>query len=422
MAYDIAIPEDDSRTLQDYLDALRRRGATALKLAAAVLIVGLVVIFLWPNTYRSTATILIEDPEIPPGLVPTTVTTFAARQVQYINQRVMTRTNLAQIIEKFNLYPDERKYLPTLLLVEDVQKERQDRRHRCADARPADRDGEEHDHRLQCGLRAPGPQHRAAGGQRARLPVPRRERAGPHRADGADQPVHAGRSGSPRRRGARLSNRRWPSSSRRTRAHCREQSEFNLQFLQRTDADILEVERQLRTIDESKIILDAQLAQIEPMAAMVTPEGKGVAPPTDQLRALKSQLAMLEARYSPDHPDVVRTRRDVEAMEAEVGDVDPKDTEAQLTELRAQLARAKERYSDDHPEVIALKRQIKGLEDRQAAAASRPAGSRAGKQEPNNPAYIQVQAQRKALDAQQACADPGEGRAAEPRSPTTRSA
>jgi len=123
MAYELTLPEDDSRTLQDYFDALRRRRGTAIKIAAALLLAGLVAIFLWPNTYRSTATILIEDPEIPPGLVPTTVTTFAARQIQYINQRVMTRTNLAQIIEKFNLYPDERKYLPTLLLVPDVEKD-----------------------------------------------------------------------------------------------------------------------------------------------------------------------------------------------------------------------------------------------------------------------------------------------------------
>jgi len=121
MAYEIAVPEDNSASLQDYLDALRRRGATAAKIAAAVFIVGMIAIIFWPNTYRSTATILIEDPEIPPGLVPTTVTTFAARQIQYINQRVMTRTNLAQIIEKFDLYASERKYLPTLLLVEDVQ-------------------------------------------------------------------------------------------------------------------------------------------------------------------------------------------------------------------------------------------------------------------------------------------------------------
>jgi uncharacterized protein involved in exopolysaccharide biosynthesis len=92
----------------------------------------------------------------------------------------------------------------------------------------------------------------------------------------------------------------------------------------------------------------------------------------------------------------------VEALQAEVGgDVSPKDTEAQLAELRAQLAMARERYSEDHPEVAQLQRQIRSIEDRQAAAAARPARANRGAGEPTNPAYIQVQAERKKLDAKE---------------------
>lgn len=400
MAYDIAIPEDDSKTLQDYLDALRRRGATALKLAAAVLVLGLIVIFLWPNTYRSTATILIEDPEIPPGLVPTTVTTFAARQVQYINQRVMTRTNLSQIIEKFNLYPDERKYLPTLLLVEGVQKSVM------IDVIDVQMPDQATGQRMNTtiaftvGFENQDPNiARQVANELVSLYLAENVRA---RTEQTAQTSQFMQAEVDRLDGeVRTLESQMAKMKQENEGSLPEQSLFNLQFLQRTDADILEVERSIRSIDESRIIIDAQLAQLEPMAAMVTPEGKGVAPPTDQLRALKSQLAMLESRYSPDHPDVVRTRHDVEAMEAEVGDVDPRDTAAALTEVRAQLARARERYSDDHPSVVALEKQVNALEDQLAAAASRPPGSRAGKQAPNNPAYIQVQGQRKALDAQQ---------------------
>ena len=151
-----------------------------------------------------------------------------------------------------------------------------------------------------------------------------------------------------------------------------EETAFNLQVLQRSDADLMEIDRQNKEIEQSKIMLDAQLAQIEPMAPMIMPDGKGVAPPADQLRALESQLAMLEGRYSPDHPDVQRTRRDVEALRREVGDaVDPKDTEARITDLRARLATAREHYSDDHPEVQTLKRQIKSLEDSLAVQAAK---------------------------------------------------
>jgi uncharacterized protein involved in exopolysaccharide biosynthesis len=400
MAYDIAIPEDDSRSLQDYVDALRRRGATAAKIAAAVLVLGLVIIFLWPNTYRSTATILIEDPEIPPGLVPTTVTTFAARQIQYINQRVMTRTNLAQIIEKFNLFPDERKYLPTLLLVDEVQRAV---KIDIIDAQvPDDRTGQRMTTTIAftVGFENQDPNiARQVANELVSLYLAENVRQRTEQTAQASQFMQAEverQDGVVRDLESQIAKLKQENEGALP-----DQAAFNLQVMQRADSDILEVDRQLKSLDESKIIIDAQLAQLEPMAPMVTPEGKGVAPPPDQLRALKSQLAMLEGRYSPDHPDVVRTRRDVEALEAEIGSgIDPKDTTARLNDLRAQLSMAREKYSDDHPEVMRLQRQIKVLENELAQAASRP-NSRTGSLEPNNPAYIQVQGQRKALDAQQ---------------------
>ncbi len=105
MAYDLAIPEDDSGgSFGDYLLALKRRRTSAIVIALSIIIVGTAITIVLPNMYKSTATILIERPDVPPALVQTTVTTLAAQQLQYISQRVMTRTNLAGIIEKFDLY------------------------------------------------------------------------------------------------------------------------------------------------------------------------------------------------------------------------------------------------------------------------------------------------------------------------------
>jgi uncharacterized protein involved in exopolysaccharide biosynthesis len=399
MAYDIALPEDDSKTLQDYLDALRRRGGTAAKLAAAVLVVGLVVIFLWPNTYRSTATVLIEDPEIPPGLVPSTVTTFAERQIQEINQRVMTRTNLAQIIEKFNLYADERKYLPTLLLVEDVEQDVY--LDVIAAELPDPQTGVARNSTIafQVGFYHTDPNTaRQVANELVSLYLAENVRARTEQTAETSQFMQ----GEVDRLDAEVREleSQVAKLKQENEGALPEQAAFNLQFLQRTDQDLMQVERDLRSVEESKIVLDAQLAQLEPMAPMVMPDGKGVAPPTDQLRALESQLALLEARYSPDHPDVVRTRRDIDALRAEVGDVDPKDLDAQIAEARSKLAMAREKYSEDHPEVLQGQRAVDALEKRQAELAARP-GRAVSKQEPNNPAYVQVRAQRLTLDTQQ---------------------
>lgn len=401
MAYDIPLPEDDSKNLQDYLDALRRRGGTALKAAAVLLVLGLLAIFLWPNRYLSTATILIEDPEIPPGLVPTTVTTMAARQIQYINQRVMTRTNLQQIIEKFDLFPKERKYLPTLLLVEDVQK---DIRIDVIDAPLAEQAGGrpinqtiaftvgfEHEN--------PGIAQKVAN-ELVTLYLGENVRARTEQTAETSQFMQAEvdrLDGQVRDLESQIARVKQDN-----KGSLPEETVFNLQMLQRSDADLMEIDRQIKDIEQSKIMLDAQLAQLEPMAPVIMPDGRGVAAPADQLRAMESQLALLEGRYSPDHPDVVRMKRDVEALRQEVGEnVSPNDTVSRLTNLRAQLAKARERYSDDHPEVQTLQRQIRTLEEKLAAEPPVSATRRPSR-EPTNPAYIQVQAQRAALDSKAA--------------------
>ena len=62
----------------------------------------------WPPTYRSVATILIQDSSIPEDFIGITVDTYADRRVQVITQRVMTTSSLVSVIERLNLYSIDR--------------------------------------------------------------------------------------------------------------------------------------------------------------------------------------------------------------------------------------------------------------------------------------------------------------------------
>ena len=400
MAYEIAIPDDQSNTFQDYLDALRRRQGMAIKIAAAILVVGLTIIFFLPNAYQSTATILIEDPEVPRELAPSTVTTFAARQIQYINQRVMTRTNLAQIIEKFDLYPEERKYLPTLLLVDEVEAQMSID---LVDVKLADpssgQSGMSSTIAFTLGFEHQTPAvARQVANELVSLYLAENVRSRTEQTAETSQFMQAEvdkLDGDVKEIESQIAKLK-----RENEGALPEQTMMNLQFLQRAEQDLLDIDREIRSIEDSKIILDANLATIEPMSVMTTAEGRPVAAPADQLRAAQSELTMLEARYSSDHPDVVRARRNVEALKTEVGqDLEPNDSLARLTEMRTRLTKARETYADDHPEVMALKRQVDALgrEVANQQAQSRPA--RRAIAEPNNPDYLMVQGQRKQLDA-----------------------
>ena len=93
------------------------------------------------------------------------------------------------------------------------------------------------------------------------------------------------------------------------------------------------------------------------------------------------------SKYSPDHPDVVRARREVEALKKEAGIQDGRETiEAEYKLARAQLDAARDKYAEDHPDVVRLKNSLAKLETKlKAAPASDQIRSAL---RPDNPAYI----------------------------------
>src|ERR1043165_8570379 len=100
---------------------INRRRVLMTWIFAAAFIIGLLVTLLLPSVYRSTATILIEQQEIPEDLVRSTVTSFADQRIEMISQRVMTSSNLWSVIEKFDLYADERHRKPREYIIDAMR-------------------------------------------------------------------------------------------------------------------------------------------------------------------------------------------------------------------------------------------------------------------------------------------------------------
>ena len=59
--------EEDVKTIGDYLDALKRRKWSLVLPIVILFVIAFAVALLYPRTYRSTSTILIEDQDIPAG-------------------------------------------------------------------------------------------------------------------------------------------------------------------------------------------------------------------------------------------------------------------------------------------------------------------------------------------------------------------
>ena len=150
-----------------------------------------------------------------------------------------------------------------------------------------------------------------------------------------------------------------------------ELKELNMSVIQRAERDIEAVQPRLRTLEQDRIFLQAQLEEIRRQSAA-----------TDRLSNLEQEYLSLVANYGPDHPDVARVRREIDALTS-IGPVVDSDNE--LTMLRIRLAEAQRKYSDIHPDVISLKREISALESEQGQSAG------TGQTELiDNPRYLQL--------------------------------
>lgn len=91
-------------TWQDFLDMTRRR----LVVILLVIVLGCIGSFYWAmsyvHLYESSEVIQVEQPKINDELARSTVEGSSARRLQLIQQQLMARASLEQIIEKYNIY------------------------------------------------------------------------------------------------------------------------------------------------------------------------------------------------------------------------------------------------------------------------------------------------------------------------------
>src|SRR6266852_4123679 len=107
--------------VEDYIDILRRHKAWILGPVFAALVASVVVAFLWPDTYVSSATIRVVPPRVPENLVPANVNIDIQGRVNSLVQLILNRATLTNIINTKNLYKKERDRLPLDDVIETMR-------------------------------------------------------------------------------------------------------------------------------------------------------------------------------------------------------------------------------------------------------------------------------------------------------------
>lgn len=381
-------------TLADRIAAVRRRRWPALASAAGIVFIAIAAALFWPPTYRSTGTILIEQQEVPVDLVRSMVSSYADQRIQVITQRVMTTENLIRIMDRYALYPDDRRSKPREVL---IQRMRDDITFSMISADVVDpRLGRPTKATIAFSVsydnRSPMLAAKVAN-ELTTLYLNENLESRKQLADGTATFLTA-EADRLNKQIAELDTKL--AAFKEKNAHTLpELNQLNMQLMTRAEEELRETDTRIRSLDQQIVYLDAQLAQLNPASQIFTSTGERVMSPSDRLKMLKSDYSRASGIYAADHPDVVRMKREVEGLEREVGKVNTgNDLARQLRDAQGQLALAREKYAADHPDVQQLERLVSSIEAAMQAAPLTAAAT--SRQDADNPAYIQVSAQREA--------------------------
>jgi uncharacterized protein involved in exopolysaccharide biosynthesis len=80
-----------------------------------------VMIARFPNVYEATTTILVDPQQIPEKYVSPAVNSDTSSRLNTLTQQVLSRTRLQEIIDKLNLYPEQRRSISAKELIEEMR-------------------------------------------------------------------------------------------------------------------------------------------------------------------------------------------------------------------------------------------------------------------------------------------------------------
>jgi len=384
---------EQTMDLGDYLAAFRRRRGMILLVAGLIFTIGLITASVWPPTYQSSSTILIEAQEIPSELIQSTVTSFAAQRIQVISQRVMARSNLMEIVDKYDLYKKERKRATT---EEVLGKMREDISIDMITAEIMDpRTGRPGAATIafSLGFKSESPQQaQKVASELTTLYLNENLKSRTEKA--AETYDFLSTEADRHKEEIAVLEGRLSKFKEKNLKALPDSRDLNTQSLQRAESELATIDTQIQSLEERKIYMQGQLPLLDPYNA------GDIMSPNARLDALRTQYISLASRYSPDHPDVTSTKREIEALERDTGNyASPEDQRAQLERLRKELVRAEQAYTQDHPDVKRLQRQVATME----SELKNPPSTRRKDPAPinaDNPAYVSLQTQLAAANSE----------------------
>jgi polysaccharide chain length determinant protein (PEP-CTERM system associated) len=320
--------------LSDYIDLVTRRKWWIIIPAVVVPLLVFCVGKKLPKVYKSETLILVAPQKVPTDYVKPTVNGDVSDRLQTLSQQILSRTRLDAVIDEFNLYPQMKK---TSTRDQVVERMRSDITVEIvADPRPERRSVGA----FRISYMGNDPAVVQAVVQRlASLFISENLKAREMQANGTTAFIEDALAQTK----AKLADQE--DAIRKFKAQnmgsLPEQEQANLTVLSQYQAMLQSASDDLGRAEQQRVYLESMLAAYDKAG----PAGKNSGLPK-KLEDLRTQLAAAEQMYTPQHPDVIRLKHDVAAVEAQIASSRPVADEpdvnrSQLTAIKQEIAAKK---------------------------------------------------------------------------------
>lgn len=303
---------ENSLSLRDYIDILVRRRWSLMGPMFFIGLLGLAGALLWPPMYRSEAMILVEQQKIPERYVTANVVGDLQDRLQSMTQQILSRTRLQRLIDQFGLYPKLRSRKTMDDLVEQMRKDVE-----VEPIKAGKGGGEITAFRISYSTQSPHLAQQVTNELTSLF-------IGENLQARTDQSVSTTAFLESQVEQARQElaeqEKRMGEYKARYLGELPEQEQSNMQILSSLESQLQSRTTALDRAQQEKVYLESMRSEYQAMQeAAQKGDSFGSIPgaPVDPvLNDLQKQLAEAEAKYTPEHPDVVRLRQQLEQWKA----------------------------------------------------------------------------------------------------------
>jgi len=309
-------------------------------------LLGLLAATVLPKKYTSETLVLVDQPTVPTEFVKPVVTEDLNHRLASMQEQILSRTRLEPIIEKFGLYPAERRHISIEDLVEKLRT--------AVIVKPMDSMPGTQNHSLPgfyVDVTFNNPQiAQQICTEITSMFMQQNTREREQQALQTTSFLSGQLEEAKRKLDAQ--DQRLATFKRQYLGSLPEEEQTNLNLLTGMNSQLEANVQALSRAQQDKTFNESLLAQQQSGASIMGPIGPNNAETAEQqLNAMEDQLASLQARYTPEHPDVVKMKNQIEEFKKRMNAAPKPNDQAsnnlpKIESFQVQQLRAKLRQDD----------------------------------------------------------------------------